>query len=256
MAITVKGLATTAVKGTRLRAVESILLDGEGARGNRCFYVIDGRGRMVNGKPLGGLQTIVSDYDADSGELALTFASGEAVRGPVAYGDPIETRFFSEPRQARELVGPWSEALSAALGRPLRLVQDGTPAVDRGREGAVSLISRGSLARLAQVAEVDSIDVRRFRMLIEIDGVEAHAEDAWVRRQVRVGAALLSFAGHVGRCLITTRNPDSGVVDSETLDALISYRRELASTEPIPFGIYGAVLEGGAISVGDAVEVL
>jgi uncharacterized protein YcbX len=57
----------------------------------------------------------------------------------------------------------------------------------------------------------------------------------------------------VGRCLITSRDPDTGVVDLPTLDILRDYRRDLDTTEPLPFGIYGRVLAPGTIRVGDAV---
>jgi MOSC domain-containing protein YiiM len=40
-----------------------------------------------------------------------------------------------------------------------------------------------------------------------------------------------------------------------TLDLLRSYRAELGSTEPLPFGVYGRVLEGGLVRVGDPVTV-
>jgi hypothetical protein len=36
--------------------------------------------------------------------------------------------------------------------------------------------------------ENGEVDVRRFRMLVEVDGVAAHAEDEWVGRTVRIGA--------------------------------------------------------------------
>ena len=93
-------------------------------------------------------------------------------------------------------------------------------------------------------------------MLIEIDGVEPHEEDGWVGSQVRVGPALLRMHGHVGRCLITSRDPESADVDLPTLEQLGEYRREVDSTEPLPFGIYGEVLEGGSVRVGDAVMVV
>src|SRR5450755_2520805 len=252
MAITVTALSITPIKGTRLHTVDAVDLTELGARGDRVFYIVDDRGRMVNGKVIGELQAVVADHDEASRELALTFPDGAEVRAPLVPGETVQTRFFPRTREARALTGPWHEALSAFAGRPLQIVQVPS-AVDRGRQGAASLISRASLQRLAQVGDREDIDARRFRMLIEIDGVGAHEEDTWVGRRVRVGAALLRMHGHVGRCLITSRDPETGEVDLPTLDLLGEYRRDLESTEPLPFGIHGAVLEGGAVRVGDAV---
>lgn len=254
MTIRVTGLAITPVKGTRLRQVTSVSLDRNGARGNRSFYVIDEHGRMVNGKVQGALQTVVSEYDPDASELTLTFASGASVTAPVEHGDTVATRFFSSERDGPEVRGPFSQALSDELGLPLRLIAT-EAGVDRGRVAGASVISRASLARLTEELESEPIDVRRFRMLVEIDGVEAHDEDRWVGSRVRIGSALVAMHGHVGRCMITTRHPDTGVVDLKTLHALASYRRDLDSTEPLPFGVYGEVLEGGAVSIGDPVSI-
>ncbi len=99
------------------------------------------------------------------------------------------------------------------------------------------------------------VDARRFRMLIEVDGLDAHEEDGWVGRRVRVGSALVAMHGHIGRCLVTSRDPDTGEVDLPTLDLLGQYRREIESTEPLPFGIYGEVLEPGAVRVGDEIAL-
>lgn len=255
MAITVTRLSVTAVKGTRIREVDTVTLDAHGARGDRAFYVVDADGEMVNGKRLAMLQTVVADYDIDGGQLALRFADGHEARAPVRLGEMIDSRFFSGQRRGRVLDGPWSEALSSRAGQPLRLVATDS-AVDRGRRGATSLISRGSLRRLAEADGGIPIDARRFRMLIEIDGIEAHGEDDWIGRAVRVGEARLHMHGNVGRCMITTRDPDSGDVDLPTLKMLAGYRRDdIETTEPLPFGIYGEVLAGGVVRVGDAVEV-
>ena len=71
MAITVTALAVTPVKGMRLRAVDAVELSELGARGNRAFYVIDEKRRLMNGKGAGNLQAVVPDYDFDTGELTL-----------------------------------------------------------------------------------------------------------------------------------------------------------------------------------------
>jgi uncharacterized protein len=117
----------------------------------------------------------------------------------------------------------------------------------------VSLISRASLTRLAEAGDTESIDSRRFRMLVEIDGVAAHEEDRWVGHTVRIGEATVAFGGHVGRCLITSRDPDTGRIDLPTLDILGDYRGGIHSTEPLPFGIHGRVLTPGTVRIGDAV---
>jgi hypothetical protein len=255
MNATVRALSLTPVKGTRIRPAEAIELGPTGAAGDRRFYVIDDRGRMVNGKVVVGLQTVVADWSEDTLELALTFPGGRRAAGIVDRGEPVSTSFSSHPREATLPPGPWADALSEHFGRPLRLVRTDS-AVDRGCDGAVSLISCASVSRLAEVAACDAVDPRRFRMLIEIDGIDAHAEDGWVGRRVRVGDAELAFHGHVGRCAITTRDPETAQTDLPTLDLLRSYRGALATTEPLPFGIYGEVLSPGAVALGDPVEPL
>lgn len=250
-------LSVTAVKGTRLRTVESVELGPSGAVGDRRFFVIDERGRMVNGKTAGELQRVVAEFESASRRLQLVFPGGRRVSDVVdgEGAEELDVRFYSRPRRVRLLEGPWGPALSELVGRPLRLV-DGGPAVDRGVRGAVSLISCGSLGRLASEAGVEDLDARRFRMLVEIDGVSPHEEDRWVGQTVQIGPAVVRFEGHVGRCLITSRQPETGKIDLPTLDVLRSYRREVECTEPLPFGVYGRVLEGGRVSVGDPVSLV
>ncbi len=250
--IVVSGLAVTPVKSTRLQSVDSVQLDHGGARENRRFFLIDERDRMINGKQLGELNSVVAEYSSGERQLVLTFPDGRAVQARVELGGPVTARFYSRDVDARLVEGPFSAALTNYLGRSLRVVEaDGS--VDRGRRGAASLISRASLARLAAAAGESLLDARRFRMLIEIEGVAAHAEDHWVGHVVRIGNAAVRFHGHVGRCLTTSRDPDTGQIDLPTLDILRSYRHGLQTTEPLPFGIYGEVLEQGAIRVGDPV---
>ena len=210
---------------------------------------------MVNGKLLGILGAVHADYDHAARRLALTFPGGDRVEGEVRLGPEIETHFFSSTRMAPPVIGPWSEALSRYAGMELRLVEADAAsggAVDRGAGGAVSLISRASVARLEAVADGRTVDPRRFRMLIEVEGAAAHEEDDWVGRTVRIGGALVAMHGHVGRCLVTTQSPDTGISDLPTLE-LLDYRRGLATTEPLAFGIYGEVIEPGLVRVGDPV---
>ena len=253
MSVTVTALRTAAIKGTRLVSAERVELDERGAAGDRRFFVVDERDRMRNGKQLGSLQAVVARL-AD-GMLSLEFPDGSVVDGPVATGEAVTAQFFSHQLTGRVVLGPWSQALSDFCGQPLRLLE-ARSAVDRGAKGPVSLLSRGSLRRLAQEAQLDSVDARRFRMMIEVDGVAPHAEDGWLGQRLQVGGAVLRFEGHVGRCLITGRDPETGEPTLPTLDLLRAYRGAVESTEPLPFGVYGRVLRPGTVRVGDTVEPL
>jgi uncharacterized protein len=256
MGIAVTGLLIAPIKGTRVQSVDSVRLERFGVRENRHFYVIDHRDHLVNGKRLGELTALVADYDHAQRRLRVAFPDGTVLEDTVSPGALVQTWFFGRQALAREVDGPWSDALTRYSGHPLRLVEAQSPAVDRGPEGAASLISQSSLSRLAEAGGDGELDCRRFRMLIEIDGVPAHDEDGWVGRWATVGGATVRWMGHVGRCLTTSRDPETGTIDLPTLDMLGSYRGRLNTTEPLPFGIYGEVLEPGDIRVGDPVAVL
>jgi uncharacterized protein len=248
-------IAFTPVKATRLRLVDEAEVGEAGISGDRRFYLVEEQGRLVNDKHVGALQLVESDYDAVSGELRLRFPDGAEAAGRVEHGPAIETTFHGSPRSARVLRGPFAEAISEYAGRPLRVVEPGVPAPDRGRSGALSLLGTSSLERLAAELGVDEVDGRRFRMNIGIDGVEAHAEDAWRGRRVRVGEVVVVPQGNVGRCAVTTQNPGSGQADLDTLKAIAAYRGDVETTEPLPFGTHASVVGPGRIRLGDSVEL-
>ncbi|HVH52404.1 MAG TPA: MOSC domain-containing protein, partial [Gaiellaceae bacterium] len=214
-------------------------------------------GALYAGKRDGSMLQIRPEWDEDTRRLALTFPDGERVEGIVEVGEPVEAELYKLPRASRRVIGPWQEAISAYVGRPLTLLWADEGAVDRTpRGGTVSLVSRASLERLREEAGLDApIDGRRFRMLFEIEGVAAHEEDAWIGRHVKIGDAELVFNGDIGRCVITSRNPDTGVPDVPTLVTLATYRRE-GRNEPLPFGVYGSVVTPGKVRVGDIARPL
>jgi uncharacterized protein YcbX len=127
---------------------------------------------------------------------------------------------------------------------------------DRGIGASVSVVSSGTLDRLAREAGEERIDGRRFRMLFGIDGVEPHAEDGWVGRRVAFGDAVVRLQALVGRCAVTTHDPDTGVPDLDTLRILTGYRSHVESDEPLPIGVWGGVEQPGRVRVGDPVEPL
>ena len=250
----VERISIAPVKSLGLAHPEAVELEEGGIRGDRRFWLVDEDGRLFNNKRNGPMVTVRPHWDEGTRELALEFPDGTRVEGVVELGEPVDAVLYGRPHASRRVVGPWEDAISAHVGRPLTLLWSEQHATDRGANcGVVSLVSRGSLERLREEAAVGRpVDGRRFRMTFEIDGVEPHAEDAWIGGSIRIGSAAIGVTGDVGRCLVTSHDPDTGVTDLDTLGTLARYRRD-GHTEPLPFGVYGSVTTPGRVSVGDAV---
>jgi uncharacterized protein YcbX len=257
MAATVAWISVTPVKGLRLQARDEVQVTEDGVPGDRAFFLVDERGAMVSATRIGPLVSVVADHDAQAATLALRFPDGAEVSGAVELGEREAIRFGGLNMQASPVLGAFSSALSEHCGNGRLRLFAAPPersGLDRGRIGAVTLLSVASLERLReQAGETDPVDPRRFRMTFGVEGLEAHEEDSWLDRDVRVGDAVLRVTGNVGRCALTTRQPDNGTVDFKTLHHLRAYRDDVPTTEPLPFGVHARVLQPGRVRLGAAV---
>jgi uncharacterized protein YcbX len=246
------------IKGLAVRHVDAVEVGANGVAENRRLHFVDGDGRFVNGKTSMRLSLVGSRLDLAQNTLSLEIPGADVVTGRLELGEPIETVFFGRPAQGRVVSGPWGAAVSAWSGLDLRLVMSDEvgAASDRGPDAGVSIISEASVADLAHIGGVDALDSRRFRMLFEVDGVAPYAEDSWIDHEVRIGDAVVYPLGNVGRCVVTTCDPDTAERDFDTLGVLAGYRREIETTEPLPLGVVGDVITPGRVRVGDAVTVL
>jgi uncharacterized protein YcbX len=121
-------------------------------------------------------------------------------------------------------------------------------------DGAWATDSRpATLVSGASLGLIDG-DGRRFRMLFELDGLEALAEEAWGSRRIRLGGATLLVGVPTPRCAVPSASPDTGVRDRDVLRELIEKRGPVEG-EPC-LGVYAEVLEPGVVRVGDEVAVL
>jgi uncharacterized protein YcbX len=244
------------VKSLHVVSPDEVELTHAGVVGDRRFWLLDRDRRLVNGKRHPELMRVQPEWDEASRRLALAFPDGSVVDGEVEPGELFEADLYGTPHASQLVPGPWQEALSEFAGEPLTLLWSEGGAQDRGndRGGWASLISRGSLEQLGvEAGAAEPVDGRRFRMLFEIDGVEPHEEDTWLGNRVSIGDAVIVPLGDVGRCAVTTCDPDTGLSDFDTLGLLAGYRRE-GVTEPLPFGVYCDVAVPGRVRVGDAVR--
>ena len=248
-------ICTAPVKALHVVNPDEVELTQAGVAGDRRFWLVDRARRLVNGKGHPELMRVQPEWDEASRRLAIAFPDGSVVEGEVAPGEPFAAELYGTPHPSRLVPGPWQEALSEFAGEPLTLLWSERGAQDRGndRGGWASLISRGSLDRLRVEAGIaEPVDGRRFRMLFEIDGVEPHEEDGWLGHRVAIGDAVIVPLGDVGRCVVTTCDPDTAISDFDSLKLLAGYRRD-GVVEPLPFGVYCDVAVPGRVRVGDAV---
>ena len=239
------------VKGFRLSHPEEVELGPDGVAENRRFFLIGPDGERLRSSLTPWPVLVRADYDPGTERLRMSFPDGTEIDGDAAgLGDPVRAQAGSLDITGRVVEGAWEEPLSELAGHPVRLVR--ADDIGAGLNDPVTVVSDGSLDRLARQAGEDKIDSRRFRMLFELTGCEAHEEDTWDGRSFSVGEAVVRVGGPVDRCAVTTRDPDTGERDLDTLRLIKSYRGQRESDGAILFGVYGSVVEPGRVRVGDA----
>jgi uncharacterized protein YcbX len=250
--IAVARLNTTVVKSTSLRHPDAIDVTSDGVAGDRRFLVVRSDGSRLSGVDKAPLLGVV--VDERDGTLRFTWPDGSVDDAPArATGDPFEVRLFDRMVRVRRVPHTAvDDRLTDIAGAALLLarVEDGEHA---GGHHPLSVISRATVADVGMRGGDATLDGRRFRATIELDGSAPYEEDTWAGRRVRIGACVVRIAARIPRCVLTTLDPDTGARDFPTLEVLAGYRR--VGTE-LPLGVYGDVEEGGRIGVGDAVEVL
>ena len=250
-------VSTTPVKGLALHHPDAILLLRTGAAGDREFFVIDGRDRLISIWKTGRLVRFRAVHDTPSGRITLSRAETKVCDGPVQLGTPVIADFYGERTVAGTVVeGPWNAVLSDAVGEPVRLVRASDPGAGHD-EYPVTLLGEESVAELARQSGASPVDARRFRMLISFSGLPAHIEDCWQGQTIQIGEALVRVGGPVPRCAATTRDPDGGVRDLPTVRMIRSYRGVQGNEfgRGVNFGIYADVVREGVVRVGDPLSV-
>ena len=162
----------TPVKSLALSHPEEVQLGAVGIAENRLFYLVDQDGRF-SGRDFGPLQTIRSTYDPDGEHLVLAFPDGGVAEGDAtAFTEGLITDFYGSPVRAHVVPGPWTEALSAFVGAPIRLARCDQPG-DGSDVYHLTLVSNASVAELAERGGHDGeLDAARFRMTFELDGCD------------------------------------------------------------------------------------
>jgi uncharacterized protein YcbX len=247
----VSKLRISPVKGLPQQEVDSLTLVPGGIAGDRRFAVVSADDRVLYSFYLPELAQAQARWDALSDVLELRFADGEVVRAGVELGEALTPTASGGARSVpgRVVLGPFAEALSARCGQDLRLLHI---EVGAGGPGAITILGDGSVRRLAEQLGLERLDSRRFKMSIEIAGLEPHEEDTWEGCVAQIGTARLRVSGQVPRCALMTQDPDTRKRDHDVLRTILSYRAPMDTGEA-PLGMYATVVEPGVVRTGDAV---
>jgi len=247
-------ISISPVKAFRLVHPEEVELGPDGVAENRRFFLVGHDGERLRSSLTPWPVLVRAEYDAGEERLRMEFPRGTEIEGAAdALGDPVHSATGSLDVTGRVVEGPWEAPLSELAGHPVRLVR--LDRIGAGLNEPVTFVSDGSLDRLARQAET-TVDSRRFRMLFELSGCEAHEEDTWAGREFAIGEAVVRVGGPVDRCAVTTRDPETGERDLDTLRLIKSYRGRRESDGAVLFGVYGQVVQPGRVRVGDALEPL
>lgn len=250
MPVSVSELAVAPVKGMRLQCTGEVELGPHGVTGDREFLVIGEDGKLLLTGQTPALLRVEPAWEPARNILTLRFPDGVTVQDSPEHGVPATTRMYDGREMPGWIIpGPLGAALSGYLGRPVHLFKR-APEHFGNDDEPVTLMSLASLQALAAEFDGTAPDSRRFRMTITITGTDAWAEHDWQGQKVTIGDVILQVIAPVPRCVVTTRNPDSGATDARILHALARLRGQ----NDITFGVWCEILRPGRVQVGDLVE--
>lgn len=149
--------------------------------------------------------------------------------------------------------GAFEAWLAALLGEaatgPLNIIEG--PGAHRFMDhplGHVSIINLASVRDLA--ARIGRpIDPLRFRANLYVEGWDAWAENDWAGRTLSLGTARATVYKPIVRCAATAVDPVTAERDIDIPAALFEHYAHVLC------GLYVNVTEGGAIAVGDILEI-
>ena len=263
----VVGLYRYPVKSLRGHALAQATVEPIGLAGDRRWMVVDEALRFLTIRQIPAMTTV--DADLTNAGIVLRHAeAGEAAVATPGLETPLATVLIWKDQVAARIVdGPGAALLTRVLGRPVRLAWLDDPRArpvdpEFGAPDDHTSFADGYPALLTTVESLAdlngrlpaALDMRRFRPNIVVAGAPAWAEDGWLR--VAIGAATFRVVKPCARCVITTRDPDTGAQTDphEPLRTLGSFHR--ASNGGVIFGQNLVTDATGEIAVGDPVTVL
>ena len=265
------------VKSMLGEQLEGAEIGEHGVTGDRSFALIDVEtGKVVSAKRhdlWGGLFSFRASLDRP-GVASNTFPDGTTRSTEDAdisdalsavLGRPVRLSMTAPPDAKIEEI--WDESKGPRMYGPRVGTHDGDPVIDVMASfaapgdffdfSAIHLLTTNTLTELERLEPDSRFDVRRFRpnIVVEVDEEAGFVENDWT--VVRIGDLELTTLMRVPRCVMTTLPQGDLPKDPNVLRS--AARHNMVEAGPLGempcAGLYLAVTSSGTVRVGDAVTV-
>ena len=112
------------VRSLGLQHPTEIELTEHGVVEDRRFYLTNDANRLVDQLTVFKLVQVASRTDPEATTLWMRFPDGTEVDGEVELAEAVETPIHGRTGVGHRVVGPWAEALTQFVGRPIRDAAD------------------------------------------------------------------------------------------------------------------------------------
>jgi uncharacterized protein YcbX len=206
----------------RARILESGTLEHD-----REYALYDAAGDVINGKRTARVHDVDATYDPAAGTLSVdgrNVAAPDADAAPEADAAP-DGRRFELPSDADAAAEYFGSVFDADLTVERN---DARGFVDRPDMGP-SVISTATLEEIASWFDRMTVDGarRRFRANVEVGGVPVFWEDRFVGEGApafRVGDVRFEGVTPCGRCVVPSRDPDTGEAIEDFQETFVRQR--------------------------------
>lgn len=251
------------VKSCAGQSVEQAAVTPRGLEHDRRWMLVDPDGKFITARQEPRLLRVQPGPTDDGLVLEAPGMPTLAVASPRA-GATLTVKVWKDQVDALAAGAGADDWFSRYLDRPVRLVhmdasvtrRNGSSRAQPGDE--VSFADSMPLL-LVSLASLDALNRRldrpvpmgRFRPNLVVEGVDAHAEDAW--KQVSIGEVVFDVAKPCSRCVLVTIDAATGQRDEggEPLRTLTRYRR---GEDGVLFGQLLIPRTAGHVSPGDPVR--
>lgn len=186
--------------------------------------------------------------DEKLGELSARFSEDGQKISLLRHGNEIVAGDLSTPQGRMVLEGFLSSFMPTGARGHARITDFGHDHCADNENAYLSLINLATVTDIERVVRIP-LDHRRFRGNLYLSGARPWQENQWIGKTLRIGDLECEAVEKIERCNAINVEPETGKVDC---NIPLSLQRGFRHGN---CGIFLRVLDGGALKLGDSVEI-